>query len=122
MRLDEAEQMAHALIRHHGLHDYQFQWMQNRKKFNTAGYCSWKKKVISLQPRFVVCNYPVLVKRTLLHEIAHALAPKQGHNRHWKAMAIKIGHSGSRCYGKEVRKRKSRHVTAASSMVGNVNS
>lgn len=105
MTLEESEKMALSLMRHHGLHDYKFQWMQPRKKFNLAGYCNWRDKVISLQPMFALCNYPVLVKRTILHEIAHALTPKQRHNRVWKEMAIKIGHSGNRCYGKEVKKR-----------------
>lgn len=96
--------MFHELANYHGLKGYSFDWMNKRGKFNLAGYCNWKKKVIKLQPSFVERNHPFIVKRTLLHEIAHGLMPKHGHNSHWRKMAQTIGHSGNRSYGKEVKK------------------
>lgn len=111
MEIQQAEAMMHSLMRFHGVNGYKFQWMRTRKRFRMAGYCDWNKKVISIQPRFVICNQPVIVKQTMIHEIAHALQPKQGHNKIWKAQARKIGHSGSRTYGKEVRKRRSKKVS-----------
>lgn len=122
MKLADAEQMAYSLMRFHGLvvHDYSleaprslvrrgqwaFDWMQKRKRFRRAGQCVWSTKTIMLQPRFVECNYPLIVKRTILHEIAHALVgARNGHNRLWREQAIAIGDDGGRCYGKEVKKR-----------------
>jgi predicted SprT family Zn-dependent metalloprotease len=110
MNIERAEQMALSLMRYHGVHDYKFELMQPRKKFCRAGQCSWVKKVISLQPYFIECNYPIVVKRTILHEIAHALTPKQGHNKQWKKMARSIGDDGGRCYGKEVKKRRNKKL------------
>ncbi len=115
MTLEEAEQMTHDLLKQYELHDWKFQWMQVRKRFNRAGQCCYSKQTIYLQPRFALCNTQEVVKMTVLHEIAHALTPRCGHNKTWKAMARSIGHTGNRYYGKEVRKRKSRLVTAASS-------
>jgi hypothetical protein len=43
------------------------------------------------------------VRDTILHEIAHALAPPgAGHGAKWQAVALSIGCSGRRCYGQEV--------------------
>lgn len=125
MKLEDAEAMAYALMKHHGLYTqdpatvgmrrtdgefirygWAFEWMQKRYKFRRAGQCVWSKALIMLQPRFVECNYPFIVKRTILHEIAHALVgARNGHNRVWKEMAIRIGDDGGARYGKEVKKR-----------------
>ena len=43
------------------------------------------------------------MRETILHEIAHALAPRgAGHGPVWRALAQSIGCNGSRCYGSEV--------------------
>lgn len=115
MKLKDAEKMVESLMRFHGLtshehsvvrHGWKFEWMQMRYKFRRAGQCIWSKGLIMLSPRFVECNAPIIVKRTILHEIAHALVgPRNGHNRVWKEMAIKIGDDGGARYGKEVKKR-----------------
>ena len=111
MKLIEAEGMCKSFMQRFGIYDYKFQWMQKRKTFDMAGYCSWRKKIISLQPTFVECNYPFIVKQTILHEIAHALRPKHHHNKFWKRTATELGCMQSkdcstlRCYGKEVKKK-----------------
>lgn len=105
MKLEDAEKMVCSLMKYHGVLGWNFEWLQPRKKFNRAGQCSGSRKTISLQPYFVLSNYPMIVKRTVLHEIAHALTPGQHHNRIWKEKAVCLGHSGSRTYGKEVKKR-----------------
>ena len=106
MTLEEAEGMVAAFMRLYSLHGWKFEWMQPRKKFRRAGQCAWSRKTIMLQPYFARCNYPFIVKRTVLHEIAHALVgARNGHNRVWKEMAIKIGDDGGVRYGKEVKKR-----------------
>jgi len=42
------------------------------------------------------------VKNVILHEIAHALTPKQHHNKIWKLKAISIGCDGKRCYNTKI--------------------
>lgn len=114
MNKEQAEQMAISLMRHHGLYDYKFSWMQARGKFNRAGQCNWKTKTIQLQPFFVKWNYPVIVKQTILHEIAHALTPKHGHNKYFQKTASALGHIASdrrgrhTYYGKEVKRKPPR--------------
>jgi hypothetical protein len=39
------------------------------------------------------------IKDTIIHEIAHALCPNQGHNRIWKRKYIELGGNGDRCGG-----------------------
>jgi len=98
--------MALSLMRHHGVYDYKFRWLRRRIPFARAGQCDERKKEIALAPFFVECNIPFIVKRTILHEIAHALAgAKHNHNKWWKKQAVALGCSGNRCYGKEVRRR-----------------
>jgi predicted SprT family Zn-dependent metalloprotease len=110
MTIDSAEKMAVGLIKYHGLTDYKFSFMKRRRYFNRAGQCWWQKKLIQLQPTFVELNAPVIVKQTLLHEIAHALRPRHHHNKFWKETARSIGcvvgQYGLRCYGKEVKRHK----------------
>ena len=105
MTLEQAKQMCESFMRHHGVYDYKFEFLQRRKKYNRAGQCDYKRKVISLQPTFVEKNYPVVIKWTILHEIAHAIAGrKHGHNKFWKRTAIALGDDGQRCYGNYVKK------------------
>lgn len=111
MKIQDAEQMALSLMKFHGVQDFKFELMAKRKKFRRIGQCNWRKKIISIQPHFIECNAPIIVKRTILHEIAHALVgARNGHNRVWKEMDIKLGDDGKRTYGKEVKKKKRKNI------------
>ncbi len=103
MNLVDGERMCIALMKHHGVYKYKFRWLKSLKRFNRTGQCDYKKKEIGLSPTFVKLNYPVVVKWTILHEIAHALRPRHGHNKFWKATARELGDNGKRCYGIEVK-------------------
>lgn len=94
MELKKAEQLAIEKIKQY-CPEYTFKWDNARSRF---GYCSWKKKDISLSKGLILLNTEEQVLNTILHEIAHALTPHQYHNRVWKKMAISIGCSGDRCY------------------------
>lgn len=100
MTLDKAKELVEYHMKRVGLKDYSFQWMQKRTKFNRIGNCNYKKRIISLQPNYVELNPEDKVLDTILHEIAHALTPKHGHNKFWKRKAIEIGCNGQRCYKK----------------------
>jgi predicted SprT family Zn-dependent metalloprotease len=102
MDLTKAKDMAHELMRHHGVRDYTFSFMQERARFSRSGECNWVKKTIRLQPNFTRLNHPFVVKQTLLHEIAHALKPKHYHNKFWKQQARAIGYVGQRCWSKKI--------------------
>jgi predicted SprT family Zn-dependent metalloprotease len=101
MTKQDAENIVHELIRQHKLDGWTFGWMRRRDPFRRAGQCDWGKKRISLQPVYVELNDARLVMNTILHEIAHALTPRHGHNKYWKAKAREIGCTGARCYPRE---------------------
>ena len=103
MTLQEAETLFWFHAKRVGLpSDWTFAWKRRRLPFNSAGTCFTSKKEILLQPSFVELNTKEIVEQTILHELAHALTPRHGHNRFWKRKAIEIGHSGARHYSKEV--------------------
>ena len=56
-----------------------------------VGYCGREGRFILLYPTYVEWATNEEVELTILHEIAHALAPKPGHGREWKRIARKIG-------------------------------
>ncbi len=100
MELPAAAQLARQLMKQHGLAP---QW---RFEFDRAivrfGQCNWRKKRITLSAKLVLLNSEAEVRDTILHEIAHALAPASGHGPKWKRIAKSIGCNAKRCFGHEV--------------------
>jgi predicted SprT family Zn-dependent metalloprotease len=89
VRAAEVRRLAHDLLAAHGLHDWSFAF--NRRK-RAMGYCYYGRKVIELSVHFVARNPDVVVRDTLLHEIAHALiGPEHGHDEAWKQKCREVG-------------------------------
>ena len=110
MDLQEAKLLAEKLMLENGLVDYTFQFDSAERRF---GYCSNSRKVISLSTILVKLNPEEQVKQTILHEIAHALTPGHHHDEVWRAVAIKLGDTGERCYrSSEVVTPEPKHVYA----------
>jgi predicted SprT family Zn-dependent metalloprotease len=66
-----------------------------------AGNTHWDKNLIKLSRYYfsIPSHFENELRNTVLHEIAHVLAPKgAGHNRFWRAIAIKLGDDGKRCH------------------------
>lgn len=61
------------------------------------GSCQYSKKTISLSSNFIETGTEASILNTILHEIAHALCPGDGHGAKWKAKAIELGCDGKRC-------------------------
>jgi len=103
MDLNNARNMALILMAQHGLDTpsgWVFQWDNARRRF---GSCHWDKKIITLSQRLTLLNPVEHVRATVLHEIAHALAPRNvGHGPAWRRIALALGDDGARCYGAEV--------------------
>lgn len=108
MDLHAAEDMAISLMKQHKLtddgyspsHGWVFQFDRSKRRF---GCCHYTRRIISLSKELTLLNDEEKVRDTILHEIAHALAPKgAGHGPVWRAMAKAIGCNGMRCYGSEV--------------------
>jgi predicted SprT family Zn-dependent metalloprotease len=64
------------------------------------GACHPGSQKITLSRPFVLSGTSRgVIRNTVLHEIAHALAgPGNGHNATWRAIAIRIGCDGKRCH------------------------
>jgi len=98
MNLYAARDLALALMRQHGLHDWTFRFDHARRRF---GSCRPRRRLITLSRPLAFLNEEAQVRDTILHEIAHALTPGDGHGRNWKRKCIEIGAEPRRCYGDE---------------------
>lgn len=92
------------LIRHHlnanGLIEWQTKIDGGKRRF---GYCCWETKTISLSRHLVSLNTEHEVLQTILHEIAHALAPFDHHGPTWERKCRELGIIPARCYDAEHR-------------------
>ena len=101
MKLTHARELAHHLMRVHKLGaEWSFRFDRSKVRF---GKCNCGKKEISLSRYLAELNNEAEVRDTILHEIAHALAPRNaGHGPAWRRIALSIGCNGRRCYGEAV--------------------
>lgn len=100
MTLFEAHVLFQTLQKDLGLpEDWTLRFDNAKRRF---GSCQYRTKTITLSRYLVVLNASDQVGQTIRHEIAHALVgPGHGHNHVWRAMAIKCGDDGQRCYSSE---------------------
>lgn len=101
MDTSEARTVAIELMRKHGLVNkhWRFQFDESVRRF---GLCSYQTSTISLSRTLTELNPIDVVRDTILHEVAHALAgPTAKHGRVWKLMAQSIGAKPERCYSSD---------------------
>ncbi len=90
-----AASLARRLMRENGLYGWTFEFDRAKRRFGACHYRTW---TISLSAPLVSLNSEERVRNTILHEIAHALAPGHGHDYVWRMRARSIGCDGLRCY------------------------
>lgn len=96
MEKSEAKALALELMKKHGLlPEWEFAFSYAKRRF---GSCSYRTKTIHLSLELTELNDIEPVRNTILHEIAHALTPKNRHGIMWKKKALEIGCDGKRCY------------------------
>lgn len=97
MNLHLAQHLARTLMNEHGLtaRGWTFAFDHARRRF---GCCNLTQRRITLSRPLTFLNTEAQVRDTLLHEIAHALTPGNGHGARWKAMCQRIGARPQRCY------------------------
>ncbi len=88
MTLGDARALATSLLQAHGLTDWTFAFDRARRRL---GSCQPQRKRITLSAPLTHLNDPQVVRDTLLHEIAHALTPGDGHGARWRATCLRIG-------------------------------
>jgi predicted SprT family Zn-dependent metalloprotease len=105
MNLTDVHSLATELMLQHKLpREWSFAFDRSKVRF---GKCDYRHQQISLSRHLVEANGIEAVRETILHEIAHALAPRgAGHGPVWRALAQSIGCNGARCYGSEVARPK----------------
>lgn len=94
MTLGDARALAASLLEAHGLSGWSFAFDRARKRL---GSCQPHHRRITLSAPLTRLNDPDVVRDTLLHEIAHALTPGDGHGAHWRATCLRIGARPERC-------------------------
>ncbi|WP_229068958.1 SprT-like domain-containing protein [Actinoplanes sp. DH11] len=96
----EARDLATHLMARHGLAGWRLTFDDAKTR---AGICRPARKEIGLSRPLIRLYTPEQVTETVLHEIAHALAgAAHGHDGVWRAVAVRIGASGTRCVPEDV--------------------
>src|SRR4051812_49651304 len=96
MNLYEAQHLARDLMDRHGLADWRFQFDHARRRF---GSCRIRTRTITLSRPLTLLNPEDQVRDTILHEIAHALTPGDGHGTKWRAAGARGGARPPRGFG-----------------------
>jgi predicted SprT family Zn-dependent metalloprotease/ribosomal protein L21E len=95
VELQEAYDEATRLLHEHGLDDWRVQFDTAKRR---AGVCRYHDRLIGLSAPLTRLHDAGEVRRTILHEIAHALAgPAAGHGPRWQSVARRIGIEPERC-------------------------
>ncbi len=94
MNLDHVATLAHELMAAHGLlPQWRFAFDHAKRR---AGACRHHDSTISVSRHLMELYSEELVRETLLHEIAHALAgPEHNHDAVWRRTARAIGSNGA---------------------------
>ena len=99
MDLDQAYNLTCEIMKEHNLlmNGWSFVWLRSKRVF---GNCNYTFKTIGLSAKLVSLNSEAAVRNTILHEIAHALTPKHGHDYVWRYKCLALGGDGKRVYSR----------------------
>jgi hypothetical protein len=87
----QAQGLAEYLMYRWNLDGWRFEWNESGRE-GWLGACSHRRKQIALSLPFALMYPEAYVRDTILHEIAHALAPSDaGHGPKWRAWAKTVG-------------------------------
>lgn len=98
MDLFDAEILAKTLISEF-VPLYSFSWDNSKKRF---GCCYYTQRTITMSRHLTPLRTNKAVQQTIMHEIAHALHPGDGHGKLWKAQMRAFGLPDARCPSDDV--------------------
>lgn len=93
--VESAKGFFEAKCKQHNLVGWEFKVVSSTKKRN-IGYCNYRRKLIAIQAHFFFAMTAAQIEETILHELAHALTPGEGHSLVWRAKAIELGDTNAR--------------------------
>jgi phage FluMu protein Com len=99
--LFEIERQAKMLMTAHGVGSLAFAFDNSKRRLGAMH--SLRVNGVHLPKKITISKHYALIlpmeeiRNTVLHEIAHALAPGDGHGYRWKAKAREIGAKPERC-------------------------
>lgn len=89
MDLEAARKLARSLMEDHGFAHWGFAFDRAKTRH---GQCDYGNQRITLSRYYVALNDETLVRETILHEIAHAIAGgPAGHGPRWQMVARNLG-------------------------------
>lgn len=89
MNLEVARKLARSLMEDYDFAHWGFAFDRAKTRH---GQCDFGKERITLSRYFVEMNEEALVRETILHEIAHAIAgARAGHGPRWQMVARNLG-------------------------------
>lgn len=100
MNISDARRLAREEMNKHGLEHIPLVF--NSRLTRAFGRYRWNTvsghRCIELSTKLVEINEWERVRKTVLHEIAHALTEGHGHDMVWRNKLLDIGGDGKRCY------------------------
>src|SRR5690348_10686263 len=106
MELQEIERHAKALMTLHGVGSLQFAFDNGKRRLGATHIRIMNKGArdelripykITLSRHYAILLPADEIRDVILHEIAHALTPTNGHDAVWQAAARKVGAKPERC-------------------------
>ena len=94
VQLSDTRKLAREMLAQHGLVGWEFGFDHAKRRL---GACWPQRKRITLSRHFVELNDESIVRDVILHEIAHALTPGDGHGAKFKRKATELGCSPAAC-------------------------
>lgn len=102
MTITEMEAEIRALIREYAPKGTTFRWSSARKRFGSCAYSKMHGRYygfrIAISKPLAMNNTWEVVRKTVVHEIAHANTAGHHHDEVWRAECIRLGGDGERCY------------------------
>ena len=97
MDLHSADALARALMAEHGLDrtGWAFAFDDATRRMGSCRF--GEEMLITLSRHYAQCADEAQVRDTVLHEIAHALTPRDKHGTRWKAVALRLGATPRAC-------------------------